>query len=304
MKRVSLVKRAILVTWMHRFAAACLILAVASPVWAETPQPPADLTRLPLAALISESEELGLPTKFLRDLPPDFVTVTFEDLHRWAAEYHPEEHHMVLNRALSFNQAAGTLRPLTKMTPLEVGNLYHELYHAYMDYLETKPPDPNTDGGRLLDAAKELQKCRYAEVKITPVLQKRTSTETRYLSEREAWETQHETWGVFVGWAVWTKLELIASRGKPGLVTEGGLKRLKKADHDGILVGYYEPEDQQERKVAQKRYLAPAYRILPQEIRTIMVLLFGEPADAADRAAAAAQPASPKTVPVPSACKQ
>jgi len=292
------------VTWINRFAVACLILSVASPVWAETPPPATDLTRLPLAALISQSEELGLPTKFLRELPPDFATVTFEDLHRWAAEYHPEEHHMILNRALSFNQAAGTLRPLTKMTALEVGNLYHELYHAYMDYLETKPPDSNTDGGRLLAAARELQKCRYAEVKITPVLQRRTSTETRYLSEREAWETQHETWGVFVGWAIWTKLELIASRGKPGLVTEGWLKRLKKADHDSILVGYYEPEDQHERKLSQKRYLAPAYRISPEEIRTIMVLLFGEPADAADRATTAAQPSSPKNVPVSPACRQ
>ena len=290
-------------TWIDRFVTICLIMSAASPVWAEPLQPASDLTRLPLAALISQSEELGLPTKFLRELPADFVTVTFEDLHRWAAEYHPEEHHMILNRALSFNQAAGTLRPLTKMTALEVGNLYHELYHAYMDYLESILPDPNSDGGRLLASARELQRCRYAEVKITPVLQRRTSTEVRYLSEKEAWETQHETWGVFVGWAIWTKLELVASRGKPGLVTEGWLKRLKKADHDAILVGYYEPEEQDERKLAQKRYLAPAYRISPEEIRAIMVLLFGEPADAADRAIAAAQPASPKNAPVPSVCK-
>ena len=291
-------------TWIDRFVTICLIMSAASPVWAEPLQPASDLTRLPLAALISQSEELGLPTKFLRELPADFVTVTFEDLHRWAAEYHPEEHHMILNRALSFNQAAGTLRPLTKMTALEVGNLYHELYHAYMDYLESILPDPNSDGGRLLASARELQRCRYAEVKITPVLQRRTSTEVRYLSEKEAWETQHETWGVFVGWAIWTKLELVASRGKPGLVTEGWLKRLKKADHDAILVGYYEPEEQDERKLAQKRYLAPAYRISPEEIRAIMVLLFGEPADAADRAIAAAQPASPKNAPVSSVCKQ
>jgi len=292
------------VTWIDRFVTICLIMSAASPVWAEPLQPASDLTRLPLAALISQSEELGLPTKFLRELPADFVTVTFEDLHRWAAEYHPEEHHMILNRALSFNQAAGTLRPLTKMTALEVGNLYHELYHAYMDYLESILPDPNSDGGRLLASARELQRCRYAEVKITPVLQRRTSTEVRYLSEKEAWETQHETWGVFVGWAIWTKLELVASRGKPGLVTEGWLKRLKKADHDAILVGYYEPEEQDERKLTQKRYLAPAYRISPEEIRAIMVLLFGEPADAADRAIAAAQPASPKNAPVSSVCKQ
>jgi hypothetical protein len=296
-------QRNLLVTWINRLTVACLVAAAAAPVLAEPPQPASDLARLPLAALVSQADELGLPTKFLRELPPDFVTVTFEDLHRWAAEYHPEEHHMILNRALSFNQAAGSLRPLTKMTALEVGNFYHELFHAYMDFLESTTPDPGRDAGRLLAAARELQKCRYYEVKITPVVQRRTATEVRYLSEREAWEAQNETWGVFVGWSIWTKLELIASKGKPGLVTEGWLKRLKKADHDGILVGYYEPEDQRERTVAQKRYLAPAYRISPREIDAILVLLFGESADAAARAVAAVQPSSPKGAAVSSTCK-
>lgn len=295
--------RDILVVWINRLAVACLIVSAAAPVWAEAPQPASDLTRLPLATLISQADELGLPTKFLKELPADFVTVTFEDLHRWAAEYHPEEHHMILNRALSFNQAAGSLRPLTKMTALEVGNFYHELFHAYMDFLESTPPDPNTDGGRLLAAARELQKCRYYEVKITPVVQRRTATEVRYLSDREAWEAQNETWGVFVGWSIWTKLELIASRGKPGLVSDGWLKRLKKADHDGILVGYYEPEDQHERTLAQKRYLAPAYRISSKEIDAIMVLLFGESADSAGLAVAAVQPSSSKGAAVSSTCK-
>ncbi len=96
---------------------------------------------------------------------------------------------------------------------------------------------------------------------------------------------------------------MIASRGKPGLVSDGWLKRLKKADHDGILVGYYEPEDQQERTLAQKRYLAPAYRISPKEIDAIMVLLFGESADSAGRAVAAVQPSSPKGAAVSSTCK-
>lgn len=296
-------KEDILVLWINRLAVACIIVAAAVPVRAEPLQPASELMRLPIATLISQAEELGLPTKFLKELPPDFVTVTFEDLHRWAAEYHPEEHRMILNRVLSFNQAAGSLRPLTNMTALEVGNFYHELFHAYMDYLESKPPETDTDGGRLLAYARELQKCRYSEVKITPVLQRRTATEVRYLSEREAWETQNETWGVFVGWAIWTKLELIASRGKPGVVSDGLLKRLKKADRDGILVGYYEPEDPNERKLAQKRYLAPAYRISPQEVETIMGLLLGESADSAGRAAAALQPASSKGAAVVPACK-
>jgi len=270
-------------------AAALAVIFCAVSIAAEPP-PASELARLPLANLISQAEELGLPTKFLKELPLDFVTVTFEDLHRWAAEYHPEEHHMILNRALSFNAAAGSLRPLTKMMPLEVGNFYHELFHAYMDYLETSTPEPTTDGGRLLAYARELQKCRYAEVKITPVVQRRTATEVRYLSEREAWEAQNETWGVFIGWSIWTKLELVASRGKSGLVSDGWIKRLKKADHDGILVGYYEPEDPQERKIAQKRYLAPAYRISPKEVEAIMTWLYGESAEAAQHAAETVEP--------------
>lgn len=290
------------VPWAMRLWCAGLLLA-AAPVQAEVPAGGSDLARLPLPALISQAEELGLPTKFLKELPLNFVKVTFEDLHRWAAEYHPDEHHMILNRALSFNQAAGSLRPLTSMTTAEVGNFYHELFHAYLDYLETTPPGPDTDGAKLLAFAQQLRKCRYTEVKITPVLQKRTATETRYLSEHEAWEAQHETWGVFVGWAIWTKLELVASRGKPSMVTDGWVKRLKQADHDGILIGYYEPEDQQERKQAQKRYLAPAYRITPQEVDTIMQLLFGESANSSARAAAALPPAVTKGAAVSPACK-
>lgn len=278
------------------------LLFAEAPIAAEEPQPVTDLMRLPLAALIRQAEELGLPAKFLKELPPDFVSVTFEDLRRWGAEYHPEGHLMVLNRALSFNQAAGTLRPLAQMAPLEVGNLYHELYHAYMDYLESQQPAPHTDGARLLAAAKRWQDCRYTAVQITPIVQRRMVTEVRYLSQREAWEALQETWGVFVGWAIWTTLELRDARGKRGLVTTRWLKRLEQADRDGLLVGYYEPEDENERRVAQKRYLAPAYRISPEEVRLILILLFGEAESAADRAVMALERASPLRSRVQATC--
>ena len=57
--------------------------------------------------LIDQAEALHLPTGFLKEIDPDFVTVTFEDLRTYAAEYHPEDHRMILNLRLSFNKAGG-----------------------------------------------------------------------------------------------------------------------------------------------------------------------------------------------------
>ncbi len=247
----------------------------------------------PWPVFIAQAEELGLPTRFLRAIPPDFVTLEFEDLHAFAAEYHPEEHRMVLNLALSFNAAGGMLRPLTGMTHREVATFYHELFHAYMDYIQSKPEASaaSLDIARLLAFFRDQQGCRYQVVSITPVVQRKSATEVRFLSEHEAWEALNETWAVFVGWTVWSKLEQAGGRGgrksSRQLVTEDWLKRLKKADRDGDLIGYYEPEDPGERQVAQKRYLAPSHRITPREVSVLLEVLFGVSREEARRSTAA-----------------
>ncbi|HXH86186.1 MAG TPA: hypothetical protein VNI35_05130, partial [Nitrospira sp.] len=124
---------------------------------------------------MTEAEVLGLPTKFLKVVPPAFVKFEFDDLQAFAAEYHLGEHRMVLNRTLSFNAAGSTLRPLARLTQGEMETLYHELFHAYMDYLLTMragdPPDP------LLAFARSQQHCRYSLVLINPVVQRKADTE-------------------------------------------------------------------------------------------------------------------------------
>src|SRR5574342_1422725 len=159
--------------------------------------------------LLIEAQALGLPTKFLKVVPPSFVRFEFDDLHSYAAEYHLGEHRMVLNRKLSFNRAGTTLRPLGRLTHTEISTLYHELFHAYLDYLvtvaETLPEAPSDP---LLALARTQQGCHYGAVLITPVVQRRSETEERFLSERESWEALNETWAVFVGWVVWNQLEL------------------------------------------------------------------------------------------------
>ncbi|MGH7209546.1 MAG: hypothetical protein ACREIL_09195 [Nitrospiraceae bacterium] len=243
-------------------------------------------------ALIEQAQGLGLPTRFLRLIPPGFVRLEFEDLHAFAAEYHPEEHRMVLNRTLSFNAAGGVLRPLITMTHRDLGTLYHELFHAYMDYLKSSPDEAAADpnAARLLAFAGEQQQCRYQTVAITPVLQRKSATETRYLTDRESWEALNETWAVFVGWVTWTRLELSGASSAHGSRnpggTEGWLKRLQKTDREGDLIGYYEPEDPAERMIARKRYLAPSHRISPREVAILLELLFEEPAEQARRSAA------------------
>lgn len=225
--------------------------------------------------LLAEAQALGLPTKFLKAVPPNFVRFEFDDLHNYAAEYHLGEHRMVLSRTLSFNGAGTTLRPLGRLTHTEVSTLYHELFHAYLDYLVTEAEaSPEAASDPLLALARTQQGCHYGAVLITPVLQRRGETEERFLSERESWEALNETWAVFVGWIVWNQLELSSHRRpsiqQPGKMQEEWVGRLKVAEREGTLRGYYEPEDPSEHAVARKRYLAPASRLSEQEAIALM----------------------------------
>ncbi len=224
--------------------------------------------------LLSEAQTLGLPTKFLKTIPPSFIQFEFDDLRTYAAEYHLGEHRMVLNRALSFNGAGATLRPLGRLTHAEIETLYHELFHAYVDYLATAAAEAEALPDPVLTFAKVQQGCRYGAVLITPVVQRKGETEERFLTERESWEALNETWAVFVGWMVWNQLELTKTSGqsiqKSGKSQDEWVRRLGTADREGALRGYYEPEDSAERIVTHKRYLAAASRLSSEEATVLM----------------------------------
>lgn len=237
--------------------------------------------------LLSEAEQLRLPTKFLKAIPPGFVQFEFDDLRTYAAEYHPGEHRMVLNRSLSFNAAARTLKPLGAMAHRELALLYHELFHAYMDYIkEREGQSVETASMELMQFARQQIVCRYGQVKIAPVVQRMGEIEVRYLTPAESWEALNEAWAVFVGWAVWNQLEL-QGKSRTSLFQdsprgEQWLKRLKTAFLNGELRGYYAPEDQTERLVAQKRYLAE--QLTAEEVLEIMGQAFGLSNDFVGRA--------------------
>jgi hypothetical protein len=237
-------------------------------------------------SFISQAKAAGLPTQFLRTVDPEFVTLEFDDLHAFAAEYHPEDHQLILNRSLSFNVAGGTLKPVAALAPREIGTLYHELFHAYVDYVSSFP-DPERAGpaaARLLAFARDRQQCLYQQVSITPIVQRKTRTEVRFLSDRESWEALNETWAVFVGWAIWTKVELQRRSGGGDAAAQNlWITRLKKADQDADLIGYYEPETPAERSIARKRYLAASNRITPDEVKRLLQDILEYPAEDAGR---------------------
>jgi hypothetical protein len=225
--------------------------------------------------LLSEAHALGLPTKFLKVIPPSFVRFEFDELHSYAAEYHLGEHRMVLKRALSFNGAGATLRPLGRLTHTEIATLYHELFHAYLDYLVTTAEAwPAVALDPVLAFARTQQTCRYGAVLITPIMQRSGETEERFLSERESWEALNETWAVFIEWVVWNQLELTGRAGQsiqqPGKSQDEWVRRLRNANREGVFPGYYEPEGPDERAVVRKRYLAPASRLSEPEARLLM----------------------------------
>jgi hypothetical protein len=236
------------------------------------------------AALTVQVAEAGLPTRFLAEIPDKFVRVEFEDLQAYAAEYHPTDHRMVLNRTLSFNAAGRTLRPVKGLSRKELETLYHELFHAYVDYLTT---DGSLGGKQssLVAFARAQQACRYQDVQIVPVAQQRNVSEQRYLSDRESWDALNETWAVFVGWDIWTRLGERLHVGEKGdsphakrKQFHGWLRRLMHADLQADLRGYYEPEDQVEQQMARKRYLAPEFRISSPEVEALMRSVLEYPA--------------------------
>jgi hypothetical protein len=239
------------------------------------PEEPRPSTERMWRQLLNEAHALGLPTKFLTAVPPSFVRFEFDELHSYAAEYHLGAHRMVLNRTLSFNGAGGTLRPLRRLTHAEIATLYHELFHAYLDYLVMAAEasaelalDP------VLAFARAQQACRYGAVLITPVVQRSSETEERFLSEHESWEALNETWAVFVGWVVWNQLELTGRAGQSiqqsGKSQDEWVRRFRDADREGVFRGYYEPEGPDERAVARKRYLASALRLSEPEATVLM----------------------------------
>lgn len=268
--------------------ATCSFL-LASQATAEAVGPAPDSSRL-WRALVAEASTLRLPTRFLEQIPEQFVAFEFEDLHAFAAEYHPAEHRMVLDRSLSLNGAGRTLRPLGKMTHKQLETLYHELFHAYMDFLEHEST-PSEAHASFMAFAREQQRCRYQQVLITPVLQKKGLKEERFLTEAESWEALNETWALFIGWAVWTQLEVNAkatgehrSSGRMGSVP-AWIARLEQAERDAAFTGYYEPEDPGEKAMARKRFLAPEFRLSAPELSALMRGVLGSPSDMIRQAA-------------------
>ncbi|MEC4674556.1 MAG: hypothetical protein VST68_10240 [Nitrospirota bacterium] len=242
----------------------------------------------PWPNLIEQAEKLGLPTKFLKEIDPKFVTVVFEDLRTYAAEYHPEDHRMILNMRLSFNKAGGALTALDRMTHHDLNLLYHELLHAYLDYIFHGPGPQalSPEANRVLAFANEQLRCHFRFVYINPVRQRRAAREMRFLSNEDAWEVLNETWAVFVGWNTWTKLELHPDR--PGLgpwtdpLIEDWATRLSTANKSGELLGYYEPDDPEERRVARKRFIAPSHGITPEGAKLLLEVIMEEPTDVLD----------------------
>jgi hypothetical protein len=180
------------------------------------------------------------------------------------------------------------VRSLRQIGNHELATIYHELFHAYFDYVEfasgTSTMTPQ--GARLYAEAKRLVACRYTVVEVSPISPQKVSPrkakfEQRRLTEREGWEALNETWGVFVGWAIWNKLET-TDRFNPAVrwdwdALEEFLDRLEAAYANGELTGYFEPANQDERKGIPRWYLAPNYAISAPEIALLLEVILDEP---------------------------
>jgi hypothetical protein len=113
------------------------------------------------ARLAQEAAEMGLPSRFLRLLPLEFVKLEFADLKNVAAEYHPESHRMVFHLSLSEGNRGKRFRPVKDIPSQDLATLYHELFHAYFDYVDfaSGTPKMTSQGARLYREAKRFLSC-------------------------------------------------------------------------------------------------------------------------------------------------
>jgi hypothetical protein len=237
------------------------------------------------ARFARELTVFGLPSRFLRLLPPDFVTLEFAELRGAAAEYHPAGHRMIFSRALSDGGQGRGFRPLREIGNQDLATIYHELFHAYFDYIDYAAETPRmpAEAARLHAEARRLLACRYTlvDVDLGPHLkapQRKVRVEPRRLSESEGWEALNETWGVFVGWAVWNKLEATDrfTRRWEWERTERFLDRLEEAYQAGLLTGYFEPAAVEARRAIPRWYLAPTSAISLPEIALLLEVILDE----------------------------
>jgi hypothetical protein len=238
------------------------------------------------ARLTTELADAGFPSRFLKSLPATFVQFEFADLKTAAAEYHPEGHRMVFNLALSEDHQGRRFRPVREISNQELATMYHELFHAYFDYVDYAANSmtmPAT-AARLHREAKRMLACRYTVVNVVVgppqrSHQRKVSIEQRRVSESEGWEALNETWGVFVGWAIWNKLEA-TNRFQAGWdweALETFWDRLAEGYEEGILTGYFEPADLQARRVLPRLYLAPSEAISLAEMALLLEDILVEP---------------------------
>ncbi len=239
------------------------------------------------AGLTREAAAMGLPSRFLRLLPPEFVKLEFADLKNVAAEYHPDGHRMVFHLNLSEGNQGKRLRSLRQIGNHDLATIYHELFHAYFDYVEFASGSPRMtpQGARLYAEAKRFVACRYSVVEISPTApqksgQRKGRFEKRRISEGEGWDALNETWGVFVGWAIWNKLEA-TDRLNPATrwdwdTVEDYLDRLETAYVNRELAGYFEPANQAERRGIPRWYLAPSHAISAPEVALLLEVVLDE----------------------------
>lgn len=286
-----------------------LLLASSSVSAGPVPDPQGEWVRL-----TKEAAEMGLPSRFLRLLPLEFVKLEFADLRNVAAEYHPEGHRMVFHLNLSEGSQGKRFRSLRQIGNHELATVYHELFHAYFDYVDFASGTPKMTplGARLHAEAKRLVACRYTVVEVSPISPQKGSSrkakfEKRRLTEREGWDALNETWGVFVGWAVWNKLE-VTDRLNPAArwdwdALEEFLDRLEAAHANGELTGYFEPADQAERRGIPRWYLSPSYAISAPDIALLLEAILDEPPGMARLVASwIAPPVSPAGAPALGRC--
>jgi len=93
---------------------------------------------------------------------------------------------MVFHLNLSEGNQGQRLRSLRQIGNQDLATLYHELFHAYFDYVEfaSGTPTMTPQGARLRAEAKRLVACRYTVVEVSPIAPQKMSARKAKFEKR------------------------------------------------------------------------------------------------------------------------
>lgn len=205
-------------------------------------QPLATLARVDdassLRAFLDQAKANGFPVDFLYKVLPS-LKIQFGGVGSGASAEFNRKDTILLEKALSVDEeGGGGLKSYSLISDSDKGTVFHELFHAYMKWVqdESAKSGGDVEARRLADFIR-TSRCRYVNVTLTDGSKKS-------LSESDQYDLLNENWGIWFGGFLMRQWAQTAFQSRRGVLPAGGLdaerqKLIREAAQQRKEVGYY-----------------------------------------------------------------